>query len=193
MKPSVARSAIHTIVREHQQLSAVVNGMTRFVESNAEGAHRPDPMVMRAMLYYIREYPEQVHHPKEDKYLFARLRSRSDELDDVIDELEAQHVEGAARVRAMDEALTRYELSGASAAPALRTLVNEYAAFYARHRRLEEEIILPAALRFFSALDWMELDEAFEANRDPFNGSELQGGLDRLYGLIVNTVGTTIE
>jgi hemerythrin-like domain-containing protein len=37
------------------------------------------------MLYYIREYPEQVHHPKEDRYLFARLRDRTGELDEVLD------------------------------------------------------------------------------------------------------------
>jgi hemerythrin-like domain-containing protein len=118
------RRAIQTIVREHQQLSAVVNGLTRFVESLSEGAHAPGPMVMRAMLYYIREYPEQVHHPKGDKYLFPRLRSRTDELDEVIEELEAQHVEGDARVRDLEHALTRCELTGSSAAPAVRKLVD---------------------------------------------------------------------
>ncbi|MBN3753758.1 hemerythrin domain-containing protein [Paraburkholderia sp. Tr-20389] len=188
MQQPIARRAVHTIVREHQQLSAVINGMSRFVESLSEGAHAPPAIVMRAMLYYIREYPEQVHHPKEDKYLFTRLRSRTDELDDVIEELEAQHVEGEARVRDLERALTRYELIGQSAAPALRTMVAQYAAFYSRHRLLEEEVILPAALRLLSAADWMELDEAFGDNRDPFNGSELQGELDRLYALIVSAV-----
>lgn len=193
MQYPATRRAVQTIVREHQQLSAVVNGMTRFVESLSAGGHAPEPMVMRAMLYYIREYPEQVHHPKEDKYLFERLRTRTDELDDVIDELEAQHVAGEARVRDLERALTRYELSGSAAAPALRTLVEEYAAFYSHHRRLEEEVILPAALRFLTAADWMELDEAFGANRDPFSGSEIQDEMDHLYSLIVNTVARTIQ
>ncbi|WP_240975340.1 hypothetical protein [Paraburkholderia aromaticivorans] len=31
------------------------------------------------MLYYIREYPQQVHHPKEDRYLSTPLRDRTDE------------------------------------------------------------------------------------------------------------------
>ncbi|RZF25627.1 hemerythrin domain-containing protein [Paraburkholderia sp. UYCP14C] len=193
MQSPLARRAVQTIVREHQQLSAVVNGMTRFVESLSAGAHPPEPMLMRAMLYYIREYPEQVHHPKEDKYLFARLRSRTDDLDDVIDELEAQHVAGEARVRDLERALTRYELSGYAAVPALRTLVDEYAVFYRNHRRLEEEVILPAALRFLTAADWMELDEAFGANRDPFSGSEIEGEMERLFSLIVSTVSESIQ
>ena len=188
MQYPMARRAIQTIVREHQQLSAVVSGTTRFVESLSEGAQAPGPIVMRAMLYYIREYPERVHHPKEDRYLFALLRHRTAELDDVIDELELQHVAGEARVRDLERALTRYELTGYSEVPALRMLVDEYAAFYSQHRRLEEEVILPAALRYLSAADWTELDEAFGANPDPFSGSEIEGEMDRLYSLIVNTI-----
>ena len=29
------------------------------------------------MLRYIDEYPERLHHPKEDQFLFARLAKRS--------------------------------------------------------------------------------------------------------------------
>ncbi|EEA04252.1 Hemerythrin HHE cation binding domain protein [Burkholderia sp. H160] len=166
--------------------------MTRFVEPLSEGGDVAEPMVMRAMLYYIREYPEQVHHPKEDKYLFALLQSRTDKLDDIIEELEAQHVAGEARVRDLERALTRNELGGYAAAPALRTLVEQYAAFYSHHRQLEEEVILPAALRFLTAADWMELDEAFGANHDPFSGSEIEDEMDHLYSLIVNTVSRTV-
>ncbi|CDY79152.1 Hemerythrin HHE cation binding region [Caballeronia glathei] len=188
MQQPVARRAVQTIIREHQQLSAVVNGMRRFVDALDSGSHAPGPMVLRAMLYYVREYPEQVHHPKEDKYLFMRLRLRTNELDDVIDELEAQHVQGEARVRSLERALTRYEVDGDSAIPALRKMVEEYEAFYSDHRRLEEEVVLPAALRFLNTGDWIELDEAFGANRDPFDSSELEGDLDHLYSVIVNTI-----
>ncbi|MGF6980901.1 hypothetical protein QFZ99_000377 [Paraburkholderia atlantica] len=66
-------------------------------------------------------------------------------------------------------------MTGYAAAPALRMLVDEYAAFHSQHRRLEEEVILPAALRYLTADDWLELDEAFGANRDPFSGSEIEG------------------
>ena len=188
MQLPIARRAIHTIIREHQQLSAVVNGMMQFVGSVDAVAHAPGPMVLRAMLYYIREYPEQVHHPKEDKYLFARLQLRTSELDEVIDELEAQHLQGEVRVRNLEHALTRYEIAGDPAIPALKKLVEEYEVFYTRHRRLEEEVILPAALRFLTTEDWIELDEAFGANRDPFDSSELEGDLDHLYSMVVSTI-----
>ncbi|TDN69740.1 hemerythrin domain-containing protein [Paraburkholderia sp. BL10I2N1] len=188
MQQPVARRAIQTIIREHQQLSAVINGMMRFVDSLDTSAHAPGPMVMRAMLYYIREYPEKVHHPKEDKYLFMRLRLRTNELDDVIDELESQHVQGEARVQSLERGLMQYEVDGDSAIPELRKMVEEYAAFYGNHRRLEEEVVLPAALRCLTTAGWIELDEAFGANRDPFDSRELETDLDHLYSMIVNTM-----
>ena len=188
MQQPLARRAIQTIMHEHRQLSAVVNGMTRFVDSLDTSAHAPGPMVLRAMLYYIREYPERVHHPKEDKYLFELLRLRTNELDDVIDELKAQHVQGEARVRNLERALARYEMAGDSEVAPLRRMVEEYAVFYGNHRLLEEEVVLPAALRCLTTADWIELDETFGANRDPFDSSELEGDLDHLYSMIVNTI-----
>ena len=188
MQQPEAYRAIHAILREHRQLSSVVNGMTRFADALDSGAHTPGPMVLRAMLYYIREYPEQVHHPKEDMYLFAPLRSHTNGVDDVIDQLEAQHMQGEARVRDLERALTHYEVSGDSAIPVLRKSIDEYAGFYANHRKLEEEVILPAALRCFTTAEWIELDNAFAAHRDPFAGSELEENLDHLYSMIVNTL-----
>ncbi|WP_338000203.1 hypothetical protein [Paraburkholderia hospita] len=73
MQPAVARRAIQTIMREHQQLSAVVDGMTRFVDALDTDGRAPAPVMLRAMLYYIREYPEQVHHPKEGQVFIQAL------------------------------------------------------------------------------------------------------------------------
>jgi hemerythrin-like domain-containing protein len=188
MQQPEGRTAIQTIMREHQRLSVAINGMTRFIDTLETSAHAPGPMVLRAILYYIREYPEKVHHPKEDKYLFTRLRLRTNELNDVIDELEAQHVQGEARVRNLERALTQYEVAGDSEVPALRKMIEEYAGFYGNHRRLEEEVILPAALRYLTIADWIELDDVFGANRDPFDSSELEDDLDHLYSMIVNTI-----
>jgi hemerythrin-like domain-containing protein len=182
------RSAIQIILNEHGQLSAVIEGMLRFIHLLEAGANAPGLMVFRAMLYYIREYPEQVHHPKEDRYLFARLRDRTSDFDDFLAELESQHAQGEVWVRNLEHALTRYELKGEPAFPALRALVLEYAEFYLKHRCLEEELILPAARRLLTKEDWAEIDAVFGANRDPFDGVKLEEDLGRLFSMIVKTM-----
>ncbi|MPW18110.1 hemerythrin domain-containing protein [Paraburkholderia sp. CNPSo 3157] len=188
MQTPVARNAVQVIVREHQQLSMVVMGMQRVVKLLGAGEDAPRPMMFRSMLFYISEYPEKLHHPKEERYLFARLRHHADDLDKTIDELEEQHAQGKARLRNIEHALTRYELAGTSTLPVLREMVEEYAAFSANHRRLEEEVILPAAHQWLTEADWNELGEAFGTNRDPFAGVNVEADLGRLFAMIVRAI-----
>lgn len=115
MLSSRLHGAITVILREHEQLSAVIDGMRRYVHLLAAAKPVPGLMVLRAMLYYIREYPAQVHHPKEERYLFAPLRDATSELDGVLDELETQHARGDGMLTNLEHALTRYELKGAPA------------------------------------------------------------------------------
>ena len=49
--------------------------------------------------------------------------------------------------------------------------MDRYIDFYLSHMRIEEEEVLPLALKHLSAEDWKELDTAF-ANRDPLTGHE---------------------
>lgn len=182
------RSAITVILHEHEQMSTVIEGMRRFVGLLAEGTATPGLMVLRAMLYYIREYPQQVHHPKEDRYLFTPLRDRTNEFDYVLTELESQHAQGDVRLRNIEHALTRYELKGTPALRDLRALVDAYAEFHADHRCMEETLILPAARRLLTSEDWAAVDDAFGANRDPFDGVKLETDLGKLFSMIVNTI-----
>ncbi len=182
------RSAITVILHEHDQLSTVIEGMRRFVHLLVAGVPVPGPVVFRAMLYYIREYPQQVHHPNEDRYLFRPLRDRTDEFDSVLNELESQHDRGDMKLRNLEHALTRYELKGAPALRTLGALMDDYAEFHADHRCLEETLILPAAKRLLTMDDWAGIDAAFGANRDPFDGSKLEDDLEKLFSMIVNAI-----
>jgi hemerythrin-like domain-containing protein len=182
------RSAVEVILREHEQLATVNRAMQEFVGRLEAGGETPGLMVFRAMLYYIREYPHQVHHPKEDQFLFARLRARTHEFDEILNKLEYQHAQGDIQVGQLEHALTRYELVEDATCASLKCLVDEYAKFSSDHRRLEEDLILPAARRFLTKDDWDELDAAFSANRDPFDGVKLEEDLDKLFAMIVTTV-----
>jgi len=187
------RRATQIIVREHQQLTLVVDGMLNFVQLLESGKHAPGTGIGRAMLYYIREYPEKIHHPKEDRHLFAHLQERTDTLDDVIDELRRQHVDGETHVHDLERAFARYEMAGRPALADLRQQVQAYATFYVTHRQLEEELVLPAAIHYLTMEDWLDIDAAFGANRDPMGGVKAEEDLDRLYSMIANTIPSADE
>jgi hypothetical protein len=86
--------ALAVVRDEHRSLAAVLNVLVRLVDDAARPA---DPELLHAMLFYIEQFPERLHHPKEDAYLFRKLRERTHECDALIAELQLQHVGGAPR------------------------------------------------------------------------------------------------
>jgi len=183
---SAEQNTLRIIHDEHGNLASIIRGMQYFVREIDQGKEAPDLRVFRAMLFYINEFPDRVHHPKEDHHLFARLRERSEELRDTIADLERQHRKGTELVHRLNNALSHYEFIGASAFPAFRTLVSDYAGFYFSHMRQEEEIILPAASRLLLAEDWQEIEAAFASNRDALTGLDMKDDFEKLFSLIVN-------
>ncbi|NEX62027.1 hemerythrin domain-containing protein [Noviherbaspirillum galbum] len=183
MEHPAAFQVIRVIQHEHQSLAAVIKGMRHFVRVIAEGGKAPDLKVFRAMLLYISEYPEQVHHPKEDMYLFAPLRKRTNEVEITITTLEAQHQLGEQQLRDLSLALMRYEFFGDEAFKSFHDKVEAYASQYFEHMTLEEKIILPAAQQSFTEQDWQAAAAAFSSNADPLADIHNES-LEKLFTLI---------
>ena len=178
--------ALRIVREEHERLAAVVHGMRYLLRNMKEKSVQPDLKVFRAMLLYISEYPERLHHPKEDRHLFAPLRRRTGAYDATLAELEIQHAQGEALVRKLEHLLLRYEFGGAAELPAFAQQVERYADFYFMHMRLEEDVIFPALRTHFTDEDWKEADHAFSANRDPLAGTDLKHDFEKLFTVIVS-------
>jgi hemerythrin-like domain-containing protein len=178
--------ALRIVREEHERLAAVVHGMRHLARSMAEQGLRPDLKVLRAMLLYISEYPERLHHPKEDRFLFAPLRLHTHLHDAMMVELEVQHAQGEAMVRRLAHALVRHEFGGPPELAYFVQQVQRYADFHSRHMRLEEEVIFPALREHLTEQEWQEAGEAFADNRDPLAGIDLKQDVERLYATIVS-------
>ena len=62
--------AAQIIRDEHAALSAMLRSLSMMIEHGP--GEQPERFfdVLRAMLFYIDEFPERLHHPKESKFLF---------------------------------------------------------------------------------------------------------------------------
>lgn len=107
---------------------------------------RPRFQALRSMVRYIDEYPEKLHHPKEDEHPFARL------------------------IRELERSLLFFEEGWPRGAREFRQAVDRYAEFHWNHMRKEESRLLPLAERHLTAEDWKVIDAAFAANADPLAG-----------------------
>ena len=67
---------IRVIREEHAALAAMLRSILLLIEQHRREATQPDFATLRAMLFYVDEFPEQRHHRKESTLLFPKLRAR---------------------------------------------------------------------------------------------------------------------
>lgn len=180
-------AAIQFIRGEHAALRAMLQSLRLLMERGPGEQPGPFFEVLQAMLFYIDEFPERLHHPNESAFLFPKVARLAPELADVIGKLEAEHVSGEARVRELQHRLLAWRILGDSRRAAFEQAARDYIDFYLHHMRVEESLVLPAAERVLSTADWEELDEVFSAARDPFAGGPRDPAYDRLFTRIVMT------
>ena len=178
--------AIWIIRDEHRALAAILHGMLFLVRKIRDRGATPDFNLFGAMIYYIDAFPERFHHPKEDRYLFHVLRIRHPASASLLDRLEDEHRTGAYKIRALEQALARYQHGGVSEFPDFAKAVEDYAAFHWNHMRAEEDEVLPLAEKHLSAADWDGVDTAFLGHVDPMHGAGAEGEYQALFTRIVN-------
>lgn len=180
-------TALQVILEEHQALSAMLQSLSLLLQQAHRDNSQPDFGVVRAMLLYLDEFPERLHHRKESELLFPRLRRRVPELAAVIDRLDREHGQGEHAIRELGHLLLAWEVLGATRRAAFEAAAQRYITGYLKHIELEEHEVLPAARQHLGTEDWSELDEAFAANRDPLTGHEAEEGYRPLFRKIVMT------
>ena len=179
------KDAITIMKSEHRSISAVLLGLKELARMAQDARVRPRFEVLRSMLRYIDEYPEKLHHPKEDEHLFARLVARAPETRPLVEALQAEHEEGARLIRELERALVFLEEGWPAGAREFLAAVDAYADFHWKHMRKEENELLPLAQRHLTAGDWKAIDAAFAANADPI--AEVQErNFDKLFSRIAN-------
>jgi len=139
------------------------------------------------MLFYIDEFPEQLHHPKESNLLFPKVAKKAPEVRGAIDRLERDHMHSEKAVRDLLHLLLAWEMVGNTRKAAFENALGPYVESYLDHMRLEETVILPAAQNALTDEDWVEVDQAFDLNADPLTGKYPPGpAFEKLFSRIVS-------
>lgn len=179
-------TALDVMNDEHQAIAAMLRSLSMLVTQSRRERKLPDFGLLRAMLFYLDEFPERLHHAKETQLLFPRVRERCPELGAVLDRLLADHTRGEAAIRSLEHALLAFEMLGEPRRDAFEQALQRYVGAYLHHMAVEETQVLPAARERFTAADWVELDAAFGANKDPLTGHAAPDIYRHLFSRIVS-------
>jgi len=184
-----------TIIRqEHRALSAMLRSTVLLLDEHRRRDTLPDFGALRAMLFYVDEFPEKLHHPKESQLLFESLRRRSAQADAILERLDREHARGEQAIRELEHLLLGLEVMSdtdqrAERYDAFHTTFSSYVRFYLEHMHIEEREVLPLAEELLDAGDWEEIDAAFLTNRDPLVGYEADEAYRPLFKKILDVLG----
>jgi len=181
------REAIRIIKDEHTAIAAVLHGLRYLARDAVQKKQPADFRVLHAMLDYIVAFPERLHHPKEDRYLFSAVRERSPGAASLIERLEAEHVKGDQMLKRLQQGLLAYERNPTQEqATEFAKIVEEYFDFHWKHMSQEEDQLLPLAERVLEEEDWEHIERAFRENDNPLFGLRPKEELSALFQRVVN-------
>jgi branched-chain amino acid transport system ATP-binding protein len=178
--------AIDIIHAEHRALGAVVQAFRQVLATIHSGAKQPDFVLLDALIGYITEVPDKLHHPKEDDVLFVKIMEVVPDAAALIAKLKDDHVKGEQSTHHLREALRAYQVAGSSGFAEFEAMALRYIDSTWTHISLEERELLPMAVQRLAPADWAGIDAAFEANKDPWSGPT--GEFRALFSKIVNLV-----
>jgi hemerythrin-like domain-containing protein len=163
--------AILLLRLEHSNMARLLDWVDDQIQTLESGT-APDYTLLNQALYYLQNYPDLCHHPKEDLVLES-LALRDPEGAATVGDLSGEHrklAEQTGRVAAAVNTAGQ-EPANTGFVQALRELVVSYR----RHMSAEEEHFFPLALKALQASDWESIDfELFDRDDPLFDHSQEQ-------------------
>lgn len=163
---------IEILRQEHRNIEKLL----RVIEQELgvfDRGERPDYEVFGAIIEFFKNYPDSCHHPKED-IIYAKFKERNPDRAASIADLEAEHREGAVRLRrvgqAIDAVLNDQELLRENVDRIVRDFVDNER----KHMALEEGMIFPAILETLSSADWAEIALTLADRYGPPSGADFE-------------------
>jgi hemerythrin-like domain-containing protein len=101
---------------------------------------RPDYEVVLAVIDYFKDYPDSCHHPKEDM-IVEKLKARDPIAAATVGDLEAQHQEGASRLRRVAQAVERVLSDQDLLRHSVHDIIADFVKQERQHMDMEERVM----------------------------------------------------
>lgn len=176
---------------EHANYRKLLDLLQSQAELFAHGA-RPDYELMADVVYYLTQYPDRFHHPRED-VAFRQLLAHDPGARSIVDALAGEH-----RTIAECGATLAADLGAAPAGAmmsraTLEADVRRYVAFLEGHMDTEEREIFPLLAANLNEGDWFLVDSQIHFTADPLFGDRVQARFKAIHRQIARRAGCGCE
>jgi hemerythrin-like domain-containing protein len=157
---------IEVLRQEHRNIESLLGVLERELSVFDRG-ERPDYEVVLSVIDYFKDYPDSCHHPKEDMIL-EKFRARDPAVAATIGDLEAEHREGAKRLRRVAQAVERVLSDQDLVRENVANIIRDFISHERQHMAMEERVVFPAALNALRPEDWADIALKLADRSDPF-------------------------
>ena len=155
-------SATQVLRDEHRGVERMLR-IVELADQRLQAGQDVPPELYRSAVDFFRGFADACHHAKEEDKLFPALEQRGMQRDGgPIGRMLAEHEQGRAYVRAMDQASTLYAQGDRSAVPALVQAGQGYVQLLREHILKEDTRLFPMADQLLTEVEQAELAEEFE-------------------------------
>jgi len=145
--------------------------LLRVLEEEMEAEHQ-DFDLMRQIVDYSLNYPDLIHHPREER-LFRRLMERDPASKAMVGDLTAEHEDLAQLTHRFAAALHNVAQDVEVPRALFRKLSDDYITRSRQHMEAEEARFFPRLLAVLGDEDWREFDGLTEGY-DPLFGNAVE-------------------
>lgn len=174
---------IDILKREHSNMRSVlvlIGGQLDALEHGGQA----DYVLLANALYYMRKFPSQVHHPKED-LIFDRLVAGDSSYTREVERIREQHQQ----IYELEEWLVDMALQNPLPHSTERQRLIEFGRHYLQlqreHCMTEEKALFPRAANVLTKKDWIMVSNLVKEIEDPLFGKHRGERFQSLYDYIM--------
>jgi hemerythrin-like domain-containing protein len=165
---------IRALGDEHRYQARLLNLLERQV-GLLNQRQTPDYEAMYGVMRYMTQFPDRLHHPKED-LVFEKIMLRDEAAKPKVKELLQAHEEIIVKGQRLLEAIEHGRKGDAQADPnLLRKAAHAYIGSLRRHMDIEHLHMFPLAQKLLTAEDWADVDARMKPILDPVFEAEPAG------------------
>ncbi len=144
----------------------------------------PDFFLMIDIAHFIQNYPDLVHHPKEDQ-VYRVFKARAEKWADVVNALLAEH-QSIPAVTTEFSSMLEAAVNGSSiiGRNELKQKIQDFIDIQREHMEKEEKTIFPLIEKNLNEQDWADVESGLVKADDPLFGDKVEACYDNLYQLI---------
>ena len=155
---------------EHVYFRRLLELLQRELDAFHHG-ERPNYELMLDVVAYLRDYSDELHHPREDA-AFERLALRAPDLKLDLARLGQEHRVVARAGETLRQHLESILAGNVVSRAEVEVAAATYLVYYGNHIAKEEEMVLPRAAQLLSPGDWQAIKAVRAGKADPLFGDK---------------------